>query len=53
MNDESKGNCWYLSRNLLILIGIILVLVGYSFMNTIIDMEYRWSTQWRNTDMAT
>jgi len=45
MNSENKQDCWYLSRSLWVIAGILLLLVAYPFMDTIIDMEYRWRTQ--------
>jgi len=45
MNIENKEDCWYLSRSLWVLMGIFILLIVYPFMDTFVDMEYRWRTQ--------
>ena len=44
MNSVSQHECWYLSRKLWAIMAIYTVLIVYPFMDTIIDMEYRWRT---------
>jgi len=45
MNSLSENKCWFLSRMYWVLLAICAVLIAYPFLDTIIDMEYRWSTR--------
>lgn len=45
MNSEEQKDCWYLSSALWVMLAVCAILVAYPFYDTIVDMEYRWSTQ--------
>ena len=44
-SEEQKKDCWYLSRGLWAILAVCAILIAYSFFDTIVDMEYRWSNQ--------
>jgi len=45
MTDSNQQQCWYLSNYLWAFFAVSTLLIAYPFMETIIDMEYRWSSQ--------
>ncbi len=43
--NRQNIECWYLSKGLWAVLVVFVVLIAYPFMDTIVDMERRWSGQ--------